>query len=44
MSDNRGGLNGSTQQHVEIYLQKSQQLESFANVDSNGNSALAGSD
>jgi hypothetical protein len=44
MSGNPGGLNGSTQHQVEIYLQESQQLESFANVDSNGNTALYGSD
>ena len=34
--DKRGGLNGSTQHQLEVYLQESQQLESFASVDSNG--------
>ena len=32
----RGGLNGSTQHQLEVYLQESQQLKSFASVDSNG--------
>src|SRR6266850_2204306 len=36
VSDNPGGLNGSTQHQLEVYLQKSQQLKSFASVDSNG--------
>jgi hypothetical protein len=31
-----GGLNGSTQHQLEVYLQESQQLKSFASVDSNG--------
>ena len=31
-----GGLNGSTQHELEVYLQESQQLKSFASVDSNG--------
>jgi hypothetical protein len=30
-----GGLNGSTQHQLEVYLQESQQLKSFASVDSN---------
>jgi len=34
--DYAGGLNGSTQHHVEICLLESQQLESFASIDSNG--------
>jgi hypothetical protein len=35
-ADKSGGLNGSTQHHLEVCLQESQQLESFASVDSNG--------
>jgi hypothetical protein len=31
-----GGLNGSTQHHLEVRLQRFQQLKSFASVDSNG--------
>jgi hypothetical protein len=31
-----GGLNGSAQHKLEVYLQESQQLKSFASVDSHG--------
>jgi hypothetical protein len=31
-----GGLNGSTQHHLEVRLQRFEQLKSFASVDSNG--------
>jgi len=36
VSDYPGGLNGSTQHELEVYSQESQQLKSFASVDSNG--------
>src|SRR6266849_1989069 len=36
VSGESGGLNGSTQHQLEVYLQESQQLKSFASVDSNG--------
>jgi hypothetical protein len=36
ISGNPGDLNGSTQHLLEVYLQESQKLKSFASVDSNG--------
>jgi hypothetical protein len=40
--DKRGGLNGSTQHHLEVRLQESQQLESFASADSSGTPSWLG--
>jgi hypothetical protein len=34
MSGNAGGLNGSTQHQLEVYVCEFQRLNSFANVDS----------
>ena len=44
LSGNAGGLNGSTQHQLEVYLQESQQLKSFASVDSNGTLPPSSSD
>ena len=38
--ENRGGLNGSMQHYLEVCLQWSLKLESFASVDSNGKTTL----
>src|SRR5271157_5391662 len=39
-----GGLNGSTQHQLEVYLQGSERLKSFVNVESNGTLPWLGSD
>jgi hypothetical protein len=39
-SDNPGGLNGSLQHLLEVLLEESTRLISFAGVDSNKNKAL----
>ncbi len=44
LSDQTGGLNGSMQHLVEVYLQESTKLISFASVDSNGTLPCLGSD
>jgi hypothetical protein len=42
--DKRGGLNGSMQHLLEVLLQKSTGLISFATIDSNGTLPCLGSD
>ena len=44
MSDSSGGLNGSTQHELAVYLQESQKLKWFGSVDSNENATLFSSD
>jgi hypothetical protein len=40
----RGGLNGSSQHWLEVYLQESTKLNSLNGVDSNGTPPFLGSD